>query len=325
MTKLEEILSSGSIPSEIIQKINKLDEGGKDALNSYYDETSEFYKNAQPMLLARRFIADPQKYATLYHYTTSDALEAILKAKTFLAGSINYMNDEKEIKHTINLSTSLLNKLGASEQEITQFKYNFIRAMSFFDVYLWSFTTNGSSMAMGRYGDVALGFNNQELQNILADNFTPRSFANGNMKNGDAFVFPLIVNYDKNFQLNYLFPIIKVILSCIRNMEIDPIDMSEILNSSLRSLYILSICFKRPEIWEEREIRFLILRITDDRTTNADVVLNGKPRIEVPLDFNCLRQVIIDRSWSGKEDEMRKLMDKYGFYKTNVSLTKLPY
>lgn len=61
MRKLDEILGNKNIPKEIVKKVMSLDENGKKALDSYYDESSEFFQNAQPALLARRFLADPQK------------------------------------------------------------------------------------------------------------------------------------------------------------------------------------------------------------------------------------------------------------------------
>ncbi|MCT3188247.1 MULTISPECIES: hypothetical protein [Limosilactobacillus] len=327
---LDEILNSTKFPDEVtrnqvFETVNSLDEDGKEALLAYQDESSEFFQNAQPELLAKRFLAEPNKYPQLFHYTTSSSLKSILETKTFLAGSISEMNDSEEIKHTYDLCVSILNSLGASENEIHEFAIQFVFTMIHFDTYLWCFTGNGDSMAMGRYGDTVLKFDNQDIQNVVSNEFTPLNFANGYLKSGDAFVFPLVVNYNQKFQRQYLLPIVKVVLACIKNMNVDLKDMNEILQNSMHSLYLLSLCFKRPEIWEEREIRFVILRLVKDGKTQEDIVLKNKHKIKIGLDESILKQVILDRNWTNKMSKMREILNKYGFVSTDLRLTKIPY
>ena len=325
MSKLDEILSDKQIPKNIIKMIMNLDDNGKKALDSYYDETSEFFQNAHPMLLARRFLADPYKYSELYHYTESKALEAIFSSKTFLIGSIMHMNDDKEMRHSFELCIELLKEMNATKAEIDEFKLQWIFTMIHFDAYIWSFTVNDSSMAMERYGNLNIEFNNQTLQEKLANRFTPLNFANGWMKEGEAFVFPLVVNYDRDYQLNYLRPIIRGVLSCIQNMKIDSYDMRKIIDESLRSLYILSLCFKRPEIFEEREIRFVILRIIENGKTQEDTIFNGKPMIKLPINENDISAIIINHDWDGKEEKIFDILHKSGFSNVEIRKTRLPY
>lgn len=327
---LDEILNSTKFPDEVTKNqvfktVHSLDDDVQEALLAYQDESSEFFQNAQPKLLAKKFLADPSKYSQLFHYTTSESLKLILETKTFLAGSIGEMNDSEEVKHTYDLCVNTLTSLGASENEIHEFSIQFVFTMIHFDTYLWCFTDNGDSMAMGRYGDVALEFDNQDVQNIVSNEFTPLNFANGYLKSGDAFVFPLVVNYDHEFQRQYLFPIVRVVLTCIRNMDIDSTDMNEILQNSMHPLYLLSLCFKRPEIWEEREIRFVILRLVKDGRTQEDIVLKNKHKIKIGLNESVLKQVILDRNWTNKMSEMRGTLNKYGFIGTDLRLTKIPY
>ena len=215
--------------------------------------------------------------------------------------------------------------MNATEDEIHEFQCQFIFTIIHFDAYIWSFTDNDSSLAMQRYGDVNIEFDNQRLQEKLADQFTPLNFANGWMKEGDAFVFPLVVNYDRDYQLKYLQPIVRVILSSIQNMKIDPYDMNQLLNESMKSLYILSLCFKRSEIKEEKEIRFVILRIIRNGETQEDIEFNGKPMIKVTIHQDDIPAIDISHVWDGKGQQMLELLHKNGFNKTQVRKTRLPY
>ncbi|WP_438341114.1 hypothetical protein ACSKF1_03730 [Lactiplantibacillus plantarum] len=328
---MDELLATCNFPNEdiknqVIQTLNALDDDGKKALLAYNDESSDFFQNAQPMLLASRFLADPKKYPKLYHYTKSSSLKLILRSRTFLTGSISEMNDSEEIKHTNDMCLKILKSLGASKNELDEFSIQFIATMIHFDIYLWCFTNSGDSMAMSRYGDTALEFNNQDIQNNLASKFTPLNFANGYMKSGDSFVFPLVVNYDQEFQEQYLIPILKVILGAIRNIDVDPSDMKEILQNSLHSIFMLSLCFKRPEIWEEREIRFVVLRLVKDGSSQEEIITSsGKHKVKIPLNDSTLKQIILDRNWENKESDMRNLLDQFGFNGTRIRLTKIPY
>lgn len=325
MNKLDEILRSAGIPDDTKAMINSLGDDAKAALNSYYDETSAFYQNAQPALLAHRFLADPEDNPILFHYTTANAIKSILRSKTFLVGSIKHMNDGLEIKYTVKLCCKILKQLGASSSEIENFTNHFQNKADLFDTYIWCFNPNGDSMAMERYGDIALGFDNQEVQKEMATELTPLNFAHGFMKIGDAFVFPLKVNYNKKFQTNYLMPIIKVILACIRNINIDPYDMNQILDSSISSLYLLSLCFKRESIREENEIRFAALKLTSNGETQEDVIYDNKPMIKVQLKKTMLRFVVINHDWDGRENKINDLVSQAEFDMATVRKTKIPY
>lgn len=325
LDKLNEILESQNIPMSVKKTVKNLNTLGKEALNSYYDKSSSFYRNAQPGNLARNFFASSKEYPDLYHYTQGKSLKAILKSKNFYIGSISEMNDTEEMKHTFDMCCKCLSSLKATSDEINEFKIEFIATMIRFDVYVWSFNPNGNSMAMERYGDVALGFSNQEVQERLTERFTPMNLFEGDLKQGDAFVFPLKVNYDQKYQLDYLFPIIRVALACIQNMKIDPFDMKRILKDSMVALYLLSLCFKRYEIREENEVRFLILRVVTDGTTQEDLLFNNRRMVKVGIDDKILKSIIINHNWDGKEKALSDIVRKYGFMDTEIKKTTIPY
>lgn len=138
-------------------------------------------------------------------------------------------------------------------------------------------------------------------------------------------MFPLRVNYDQKYQLDYLFPIVKVALACIQNMKIDPFDMKKILKDSMAALYLLSLCFKRYEIREENEVRFLILRVVTDGTTQEDLSFNHRRMVKVGIDDKFLRSIIINRNWDGKEKILSDMVRKYGFINTEIKKTTIPY
>ena len=81
---LDEILNSTKFPDEVtrnqvFETVNSLDQDGKEALLAYQDESSEFFQNAQPELLAKRFLAEPNKYPQLFHYTTHKHPSSFIK------------------------------------------------------------------------------------------------------------------------------------------------------------------------------------------------------------------------------------------------------
>lgn len=325
LDKLNEILESQNIPTSVKETVKKLNLLGKEALNSYYDKSSFFYKNAQPGNLAHNFFASPKEYPDLYHYTQSKSLESILKSKNFLIGSIDEMNDTEEMKHTLDMCCKCLSSLKATSDEKNKFRIEFIATMIRFDAYVWSFNPNGNSMAMERYGDVALGFSNQEVQERLTERFTPMNLFEGYLKQGDAFVFPLRVNYDQEYQLDYLFPIVKVALACIQNMKVDPFDMKQVLKDSMAALYLLALCFKRYEIREENEVRFLILRVVTDGITQEDLLFNNRRMVKIGIDDKFLRSIIINHDWDGKEKIFSDMVRKHGFINTKIKKTAIPY
>ncbi|KRL96267.1 hypothetical protein [Limosilactobacillus equigenerosi] len=283
---------------------------------------SEYQSRANFINISNKFLATPENTPILYHYTTYESLKKIIETNEFLLGSIKEMNDSEEIKHTFDLGRIILKELGATQDEIKSFNEIFLAKFVQYDTYLISFTKNNSSMAMQKYGDVALEFKLSEVQGVLAEKFTPKNFE---LKSGDAYVFPMIVNYDEEFQKRWLYPIVKMILFCIRNTEIEDYIINYYLYSSMYSFYVLSLCFKRHIIHEENEIRILVLRKVTHGESHEEKILNEKPRIVMPLNYQLIKKVIANRSWYGKLPVINNLLSANDFVDTKVELTKLPY
>lgn len=70
MDEVDKILTQNNIPESTKKMIRMLSKDGREALNSMWDKDSIFWKHAQPVEIATRFIADPEKYKNLFHYTS---------------------------------------------------------------------------------------------------------------------------------------------------------------------------------------------------------------------------------------------------------------
>ena len=79
------------------------------------------------------------------------------------------MNDNKEIKYVYELMKKL-KLLGAPNDIIL--KLEELNTILPDDVYVWSFSENDYSQALSNYGDVALGFDSQEIMEHLASYYS---------------------------------------------------------------------------------------------------------------------------------------------------------
>ncbi len=323
LEKLNKILESSKIPEAIRKMIDNLDEDGKTALNDFYDENSDFNRHAKPDLIAHRFYPDEKGVTDLYHYTTVDSLKKIVFSKTFYFGSIHSMNDKKEVDYTYELGKKELENLGANSTEINEFFAS--RKKLPWDQYIWSFSANKNSMALQNYGEIALSFNRQKIQENLSKRFSIGANSFSDFDVGNGFVFPLKVEYNKENQLEYINPVAREWLYAYRNLNKDPYDMLEIMKHSMGALFLFSLCFKNPCLYQEEEIRFVVLKINDNNDINPEKVINNRPFISCDFNPELLRSIVLSHKAYTRENSIRKILDQSGFSTTKIEHTQLPY
>lgn len=323
MKELEKILKDPKVSEDVKRIVQSMNKDGLQLLNDYYDENSNFYQRAQPELIANEFYANPKKIKNLYHYTTYEAFEKILSSSTFLIGSIHYMNDDKEIKYVYELMKKELKLLGAPDYIIL--KLEELNTILPDDVYVWSFSENDYSQALSNYGDIALGFDNQEIMECLASYYSKRKKTLDEYTVGNAYVFPLKVEYDYEVQSKYITTLAHAWYVAHDNFEKDPYDMDEIIKSIVQALHFFSLFFKNPILRQEEEIRYIIFNINEDNLLNPELYMNNKPFTSCKITNEILKEIIINPNSDKNIKEVKSMLIRKGFTKTSVNMSKLPY
>lgn len=300
-----------------------MNKDGIQLLNDYYDENSNFYQRAQPELIANEFYADPNIIKNLYHYTTYEAFEKILSSSTFLIGSIHYMNDNKEIRYVYEMMKSELGSLGAFLDIIN--KIEELSSILPVDVYVWSFSENDYSQALSNYGDIALGFDSQEVMEHLASYYSKGKKTLDEYTVGNAYVFPLKVEYNHEVQSKYIRTLAHAWLVSHDNLKNDPDDMEVIIESIVQALHFFSLFFKNPYLRQEEEIRYIIFNINEDNLLNPELYMNNKPFTSCKITNEILKEVIINPNSEKNLEEVENSLNKQGFTNALVNLSKLPY
>lgn len=323
MKELEKILEDPKVSEDVKRIVQSMNKDGLQLLNDYYDEKSNFYQRAKPELIANEFYADPNKLKKIYHYTTYEAFEKILSSSTFLIGSIHYMNDNKEIKYVYELMKKELKSLGAPNDIIH--KLEELNTILPDDVYVWSFSENDYSQALSNYGDIALGFDSQEVMEHLASYYSKGKKTLDEYTVGNAYVFPLKVEYNYGVQSKYITTLAHAWLVAHDNLKNDPDDMEVIIGSIVQALHFFSLLFKNPYLRQEEEIRYIIFNINEDNLLNPELYMNNKPFTSCKITNEILKEVIINPNSEKNLEEVENSLNKQGFTNALVNLSKLPY
>ncbi|MBZ5997283.1 hypothetical protein [Leuconostoc gasicomitatum] len=324
LEKLDELLKSPSITPRIKTLISTLTEEGKLALNDFYDEKSDFYQHAEPMLIANKFNCDPNIFPNLYHYTSIDVLKNIISKKKIYLGSIHSMNDQKDGLYAFELGAIELESLGASKEEIQDF--NLFNKNIPRNNYIWSFSANDHSQSLQHYGEIALSFNNQDIQYSLSKHFSKGANDFSEFSRGNGFSFPLKVEYDIKTQLEYIKPVVKEWLYAYRNINVDSSDMLEIMQCSAQAMFLFSLCFKNPDLYQEEEIRFVVVKINGkENDIEPEIIFNGKPVVSLEITPSLIKSVILSHEVFEQETNIRNILNQSNFTNTTIEKTRLPY
>ncbi|MGL5900593.1 MAG: hypothetical protein ACRCZW_13225 [Lactobacillaceae bacterium] len=324
LEKLNDLLKSPSITPSTKTLICNLTEEGKLALNDFYDEKSDFYQHAQPILITNRFYCDPNIFPNLYHYTSIDVLKNIISKKIIYLGSIHSMNDPKDGLYAFELGVIELKSLGASKEEIQ--KFNLLNKNIPRNNYIWSFSANNHSQSLQHYGEIALSFNNQDIQYSLNEYFSKGANDFSEFSRGNGFSFPLKVEYNIINQLEYIRPVVKEWLYAYRNLNADSSDMLEILQCSAQAMFLFSLCFKNPDLYQEEEIRFVVVKINGEKNDiEPEKIFNGKPVVSLEFKPSLIKSVILSHKAFEQEIDIRNILNKNNFTDTKIERTILPY
>ncbi|TPR24683.1 hypothetical protein DY120_05235 [Apilactobacillus micheneri] len=307
-------------PAEFHKIYDSLNQYGKSALNSITDEQSD-YRTHSHDIIYKRFYINAHDIGEIYHYTSISALKNIVQTKLFYVGYIHSMNDPLEVRYTYRVAIEYLKQLDATKAEIDAFINDYQH--NNFDSYVWSFSPNRNSQALGNYGDVALGFDSQKIQQKLSAQYTSPDFQH--MGEGYGYVFPLKVEYNQKTHKAFIMPIIKEWLDAYRGLRgVWNSVAIDIRKRCLSSLFLLSLCFKRQILWQEEEIRYVIVKPKSNHF-DASALVSDRPISLAQINPNILREVVLSRNSEGRKQEVKDILTDNGFSKTKVKITDLPY
>lgn len=305
MDKLNELLKSKDVPRNTKEMVLSMNKDGLQLLNDCYDVNSKFYRSVQPEIIARQFYADPKVVKNLYHYTNVEAFEKIIVSKQFLIGSIHYMNDTNEVKYVYGLMESELKNLNAPEDVVSIIKR--LNTELPYDTYVWSFSENNYSQALSNYGELALGFENSEIMRNLGEYYSRGRSTLDEYTIGNAYVFPLKVEYNLQIQLDYIKELARAWIVAHDNIKYDSPDMSEVILGIVQALYFFSLFFKNPYLRQEEEIRYIIQNINSDSSLNPETQMNDKPFAVCKMTSEMLKEVIINRDNADKKLKLKPI------------------
>lgn len=202
------------------------------------------------------------------------------------------MNDDKEIKYVYELMKKELKLLEAPNDIIL--KLEELNTILPDDVYVWSFSENDYSQALSNYGDIALGFDSQGIMEQLASYYSKGKKTLDEYTVGNAYVFPVKVEYDYEVQSKYIKALAHAWLVAHDNFKYDPDDMEVIIGSIVQALHFFSLVFKNPYLRQEEEIRYIIFNINEDNLLKPELYMNSKPFTTCRLTHEMLKEVIIN-------------------------------
>ncbi|TPR25097.1 hypothetical protein DY102_01335 [Apilactobacillus timberlakei] len=301
---------------------NSVNEYGKNAMNNISDKNSQFNQNSYDNLI-RKIFANPKEINDLYHYTNLESFKKILSSSQFYIGSIYSMNDPMERKYTYKMATNILKNMGATQLELNVFYEDYKSYLP--DAYVLSFSANSSSQALSNYGNVAIKFDNKSLQSCLALQYTKPKFKN--MVDGDGYVFPLKVEYDNEIQKTYITPIIEQWLYTFRGLKDTYNSFAlEIRQECLTTLLLDSLCLKNSLLYQEEEIRYVILKRNSlNNSINPDKNINGRPFCVADFSKDMFKEIILSHKVEKHLKEIKDILKSNGFNNTAVKITNLPY
>lgn len=299
---------------------------GKLALSKYIYIGSDFWKYACIPNNVVDFGVDTRADMKLYHYTTNESFEKILSSKYFRIKSYKYMNDINEFKWASKIAVEYLSSIGANGEEIESFESK-VKNPPYEYCYIWSFTQNNDSQNLfntyGGKSGLALEFSLQNLMYKLAILNSHGKNTLDDLSYGDAYVFPMYVEYNKEKQKEYIYHVVHEWLMAYRSFDEAPSYMDEIMLICEKNMFLFNICFKNPLLYQEEEVRFLIIKIGEEKKL-IDIEVDGVDYTKCPIDTDMINTVKIQTGNNINKYDIQQLLLKYHI-NAKIIKSELPY
>jgi Protein of unknown function (DUF2971) len=207
----------------------------------------------------------------IYHYTDGSGLIGIIRYGTLWLTDIFSLNDPSELKHGIDIASSLINSIKSDDDVVRFFAERFVKIVNegienIANFFVCSFSTDGSDLSQWRsYADdgrgYVLGFDTQALEQAFGKTTAASLWACSTFS----------ITYDDGQLADIQEKMINVVLPHLRNVKRMGLDAetSSLFHRGLTLRLALgcvnaSVFFKHPAYTSEREYRFLQLHRYDD-------------------------------------------------------------
>ncbi|MFP5180136.1 DUF2971 domain-containing protein [Bacillus altitudinis] len=286
-----------------------------------------------------------EKYE-VYHYTNIDGIEGILKKDgKFRVSHADFLNDKTEIKYTMELSVqiflSLCEERGFTEEEISDFKELYDKAVSINDImntnyYSLSFSTNpDSNLLWANYSHndgYSITFKYKELYDELIKETIPESPSSKKPK----FV-PIgsKVIYKESEQKWLLSKLLNEVLNRFKVKANEPnydVNSDGFIINAVGVLEWYSLFFKDECFSQEEEFRIALLYLDNSdanvyecRKSNGTFI----PYVEINFNRDSVKGVTIGPKNNmdiNREGLLKFLLKQdYDLTKVNINKSEIPY
>lgn len=258
----------------------------------------------------------------LYHYTTAEGLEGILKSERIWATNIRYLNDSSEHKYAFKLAVDAINCCMGDNVELNKFLeevLQYIEALeNRLDTYITCFCEKGDLLSQWRnYAANGQGF---------SIGFAPEAFRDLDRKWMSFKMTYNEANHKKTIQ--ELFEKVLLLKDAVPVKNIATgrnIDFCkpELFSKTILCGFLLS--YKHPAFSEEAERRIIRLGHPADNDLKASLNFRKLNGLLIPYTEVKLKPIISITAGPTAHRELTKrsielLLDKYGYDSSKVEI-----
>ncbi|WP_235190474.1 MFS transporter [Leuconostoc mesenteroides] len=108
--------------------------------------------------------------------------------------------------------------------------------------------------------------------------------------------------------------------------RVDFLGMLEIMQCSAQAMFLFALCFKNPDLYQEEEIRFVVVKINGkENDIEPEIIFNGKPVVSIEITPSLIKSVILSHEVFEQETNIRNILNQSNFTNTTIEKTRLPY
>ena len=284
------------------------------------------------------FIWEPQ---SLYHYTSSNSLQSILKNKVLWLSKSEFLNDRNELKYTIDLVNEIITEMMSDEQTLEELVFkesinNYLkRSDDLFEVYVLSLSKNKDSNLLWSNYATDDGYNIEFQYPNIALNLQKQfdeCFGEGN-----GTIQPYYVIYDLSQQrkliekeIQNLYRIFKF---CFQKNDDDLFLKSA--SKPLTNIFHYSVFFKDKCFSQEEEFRVAVI-VQKNNISNPVYNCRTNKGVFIPyislaymslVNESPINSVVIGpkNNLDIAEDGLRYYLDLCEFKECSIHKSVIPY
>lgn len=319
-------------------------QSGREMVGIYNERLKklDYIQNYNPLFKRLNPEKKEQPINQIYHYTSLNTINEILKSNSLRACDLRRLNDKKEHKIWFEVFDQVVSKFLSkkdfdSYNEFLKMITSKIEDYKKIDCYVTCFSLERDLLSQWRaYGDdgqgICIGFDKTELLNDMYLNNDPKN--EFKLLNG-------FLEYNYEVIHNDLYDIIQLLIRDFLSSSLEleeyfnRVDKNEFFKNKCRSIYTRMQDLKDGSFYEEKEYRmfYQIRRFKPDKTINT-FERNKRLIPYVSLDFGekniPIKEIIIGPALSDKEEvkeNISEVLIHYGYDPKTIKITisDLPY